>query len=586
MKMDKTALLHRRLYRALLRQGAAFDKNPAAKLLLYRKHTLLRNKQDRLNETAGYYQLVLLRLLFRADGRRLLEPEAAVNTSIQELVRAEYRKDRLLSVSDADVDDETGAGDEEEDEDEEEAYAVADTLPDLDTDTGTGTGTGTDAHMHTPNSEGKESNSRLHSRSYDPDVATSSDAASPWRDHPHPSYSSSVRIDAAFALLRKMSAVWRVFRASMLEAGAGVGAGAGAGAGATSAEAASVHKHKHKHAPAPAATPLPAPSSLCASLAPALQPGVLLAAHPLVKGPLSRAVVLLLEHSDTHGSYGLVINASTNHHLGTAISNLPEDIVAAFGECPVSFGGMVRRLQYLHDVPSVAVPAEGSAAADAVASRGSSGGGDGGSFKIPFCSKPFYCGGEVSLAMQAAAADPAVVNRFHFYVGCCTWFPQQLQTELAQGYWIPIQAPADVAIQLQRQWTAAQQQHDEQHDAYLSTEGQVELRVARKGQIEHAAVKEAAEPTLTSMPAQCSPSTPAATATPTAAAPATGVAKSLSQSATVPLPLPLTPAQFQALQARTAMWPLLMSLLPAAHQHCAALPVWLHAGTVDAMDWK
>lgn len=63
--MDKASLLHTRLYRALLRQGKLFDKNPASKLLLYRKHTLLRNKQDRLNEAAGYYQLVLLRLLFQ-----------------------------------------------------------------------------------------------------------------------------------------------------------------------------------------------------------------------------------------------------------------------------------------------------------------------------------------------------------------------------------------------------------------------------------------------------------------------------------------------------------------------------------------
>ena len=97
--MDKTALLHRRLYRALLRQGALFDKNPAAKLLLYRKHTLLKNKQDRLNEAAGYYQLVLLRLLFHTDGRRLLEPSASESTSLRELVKKEYRRDRMLPIS-------------------------------------------------------------------------------------------------------------------------------------------------------------------------------------------------------------------------------------------------------------------------------------------------------------------------------------------------------------------------------------------------------------------------------------------------------------------------------------------------------
>jgi hypothetical protein len=145
------------------------------------------------------------------------------------------------------------------------------------------------------------------------------------------------------------------------------------------------------------------------------------------------------------------------------------------------------------------------------------------------------------LALQAAAADASVVSRFHFYAGCCTWFPQQLQTEMAQGYWVPIRAPSDVLIRLQRQWAVAQQEHEEQQQ-----------QQGQQGQDNDV--------------------------TPTAAAAVAG--------AGVPPAAPLTQAQFQALQARTATWPLLLSLLPDAYQHCAALPLWLHAGTVEAMDWK
>jgi putative AlgH/UPF0301 family transcriptional regulator len=75
-----------------------------------------------------------------------------------------------------------------------------------------------------------------------------------------------------------------------------------------------------------------------------------LLSHPLVQGPLRNSCVLILENGDK-GTYGVVLNHRTDYKLGGAVKALPGAVNKAFSEYNCSFGGMVRRLQYLHTVP-------------------------------------------------------------------------------------------------------------------------------------------------------------------------------------------------------------------------------------------
>lgn len=242
--------------------------------------------------------------------------------------------------------------------------------------------------------------------------------------------SSSDKLDAGFAAMRKLSSLWSIYN----------------------------NKEDDDELDSDEITPeilLNSDVSLSASLA----SGVLLLAHPMLQGPLHRSVILLLEHN-SKGSYGVVINNMTGHSVKSSIKNLPENIINTFGYNSVSFGGMVRRLTYLHDVPQV------------------------GGISIPTCKRPLFAGGEVSKALafvkeekaKEKAAAVAAINdplnstsidstsgesgrvtvktinpaaeRFRFFVGCCLWEGGNLEKELKSGYWIPTHSEPDTVLDL------------------------------------------------------------------------------------------------------------------------------------------
>jgi len=162
-------------------------------------------------------------------------------------------------------------------------------------------------------------------------------------------------------------------------------------------------------------------SAVAANVAPVpdqvLGPGKLLVSHPLMEGPFRRAVILILEHNDK-GSYGLVVNKATDYSLASAVRNFPEDVLSVFGTQPVQYGGPVRRLQYIHPLPGLT-----------------------GSLQVPNCPDPhslFY--GGAHLEATAAAKDGLSRGQdfpadFHFFVGCCTWRPGQMEDEVKYGCW-------------------------------------------------------------------------------------------------------------------------------------------------------
>jgi putative AlgH/UPF0301 family transcriptional regulator len=149
--------------------------------------------------------------------------------------------------------------------------------------------------------------------------------------------------------------------------------------------------------------------------------GNVLIAHPLLAGPLHRSIILVLENSDK-GTYGLVVNRPTSHTLHSAVTNLPNEMIAQFGSANVAFGGMVRRLQYLHTIPNC------------------------GGFEIPHCSTPLYAGGMIKKVLSSVKANPSTMPMFQFFVGCCCWRPGQLEQEIESGYWITSETEPDKLI--------------------------------------------------------------------------------------------------------------------------------------------
>jgi hypothetical protein len=144
----------------------------------------------------------------------------------------------------------------------------------------------------------------------------------------------------------------------------------------------------------------------------------------------------------------LVINSGTDRPLREAVKNLPEDILRTFGGNPVAFGGMVRRLAYIHDVPVV------------------------GGLQIPLCKRPHYAGGQVDKAIAYLHTQPPTtdsapaasstgsgsrtthatsiedVERFRFFAGCCLWDREELQRDVESGYWIPVLSEPDTVLTL------------------------------------------------------------------------------------------------------------------------------------------
>ena len=119
------------------------------------------------------------------------------------------------------------------------------------------------------------------------------------------------RIDAAFTVLRKLSVIWKSFDSMYFVQQEALNTTDDTTTPANDDPTKNMHDSNIGKG-----TDLNVTESL------ALLPGILLAAHPMVKGPLHRSVILLLEHN-TQGTYGIVLNRPTYHKLGDTVKNLP-----------------------------------------------------------------------------------------------------------------------------------------------------------------------------------------------------------------------------------------------------------------------
>jgi putative transcriptional regulator len=211
---------------------------------------------------------------------------------------------------------------------------------------------------------------------------------------------NSTKTDAAIALIRRLSSVWRSYESIFDQQSSNL--------------VSSSSKKKSN---------LPSKDFVRFQEKNDIHPGYILVAHPLVAGPLHRSVILILDHSEK-GTYGVVINRPTSHTLDESVKNLPQEMISKFGHANVAFGGMVRRMQFFHTFPTL------------------------GGNPIPFCQSKLFAGGHVTKALQLLKTNPDHLSEFQFFVGCCCWKPQQLIEEIDAGYWIVAESEPDKLMAL------------------------------------------------------------------------------------------------------------------------------------------
>lgn len=149
-----------------------------------------------------------------------------------------------------------------------------------------------------------------------------------------------------------------------------------------------------------------------------LAPGLLVAMPQLADPNFHRAVVLMVEHSET-GAMGLILNHAGPLTLKDVAVGQSLTLATQRGESPVFLGGPVepQRGFILHDSPNIDERME----------------------VLP----GLYL--SVTLdALQPLFAEDA--HRIRFCLGYSGWGPNQLEKEIAEGAWLYAEASADYAL--------------------------------------------------------------------------------------------------------------------------------------------
>ncbi len=156
-----------------------------------------------------------------------------------------------------------------------------------------------------------------------------------------------------------------------------------------------------------------------------IKPGTVLMSHPLLQGELSRSLILVVEHS-AKGTYGLVLNRpNRSSSLESVVKNLPSSFLDTFKSSLVSYGGPIRRLQYLHNNELCK-----------------------GAQAVSMCKTDMFAGGNANDAVLSVTSGSKSQSDYAFYAGCCTWSPNQLTGEIAKGFWTPLFTQPDLLVSL------------------------------------------------------------------------------------------------------------------------------------------
>jgi putative transcriptional regulator len=149
------------------------------------------------------------------------------------------------------------------------------------------------------------------------------------------------------------------------------------------------------------------------SALPTVRNGSLLIAEPYLSDTnFERSVVLVCQHSDEDGTFGLVLNQTTNLTLSDVIEN-------TYAEIPLFLGGPVQQntLHYIHRRPDLI---DGAIRV-----------GDG-----------LYWSGNFEQLKSAVNIGSLTARDARFFVGYSGWEAGQLNGELSQKAWFVSQADA------------------------------------------------------------------------------------------------------------------------------------------------
>lgn len=186
-----------------------------------------------------------------------------------------------------------------------------------------------------------------------------------------------------------------------------------------------------------------------------LRPGAYLIAHPNLKGYFRRSVICILDHKEesseakhsTYGTYGLIVNrlssspqTSKSLTLQEVLRPIPAKLGAALGSAPIREGGPVHMsLQMLHAAtpdqeelklgghPLPMIPASEDQSTATKSDRA------------------IYYKGNIMNAAHAIGSGRMDRDDLSFFVGACSWVYGQLESEVEQGCWLPCRGPPDIA---------------------------------------------------------------------------------------------------------------------------------------------
>ena len=150
-----------------------------------------------------------------------------------------------------------------------------------------------------------------------------------------------------------------------------------------------------------------------------LTPGTFLISAPMMQDPnFRRSVVLLCEHNEREGTFGLTLNRELDVHLADV---LDEHVTY---DPPLYMGGPVQRetLHVLHTRPNE-IP--------------------GG---MPLGNDVTW-GGDFEVVQQVAKGGDAAPGNLRFFLGYAGWGPGQLRAELGEDAWIPAPGAADLVFE-------------------------------------------------------------------------------------------------------------------------------------------
>ena len=146
------------------------------------------------------------------------------------------------------------------------------------------------------------------------------------------------------------------------------------------------------------------------------QPGAIFPEQPL----MHRAAVLVLEHSETRGTVGILLERPTNRTLASLLERKPDSNLSPFAKRPLMIGGNV--LQPRRGIRVLTRRCDVAGGVQIL-------------YGLYECSP---AAAKHMIAIGAARSD-----EFHFFAAACQWAPKKLQSEVEAAAWVPVAASAE-----------------------------------------------------------------------------------------------------------------------------------------------